>query len=339
MDVRAAVQALEQVADVREAHNWRVCHLGKKGTLTVALRALADVPLEQRKQVGARLNAARQQLEDAYRNKLQALQTQDTQDEDWSLPIPRESVGSMHPIEHVAGEIRTFFEAQGFVSADGPQIEDEEHNFCALNMPEDHPARQMHDTFYLTAGAGEARLLRTHTSSVQVRAMRAGKPPFYVFSSGAVYRRDYDQTHAPMFHQVEGLAVDKALDMGHLKGCLQAFCRSFFGDDVTLRFRPSFFPFTEPSAEVDIAFSRDAEGGGIRLGGDDWLEILGCGMVHPRVLEACGVDKDWRGFAFGMGVERLAMLKYGMRDLRMFFESDARWLRHYGFHPFSSVVR
>ncbi|MBC6444179.1 MAG: phenylalanine--tRNA ligase subunit alpha [Alphaproteobacteria bacterium GM202ARS2] len=347
-DVRAALQALEQVTDEQEAQAWRVGHLGKKGAVTLALRALSALPLQERKAQGRRLNEARQRLDEAYRARVAALQNkQPSEEADWSLPITDTPMGSFHPIEQVMGEIRAFFLGQGFAFADGPQIEDEEHNFCALNMPEDHPARQMHDTFYVQGGT---RLLRTHTSSVQVRAMRARQVKeggLYMFSAGPVYRRDYDQTHTPMFHQVEGLAVDKALDMGHLKGCLLAFCRSFFGGDVALRFRPSFFPFTEPSAEVDIAFSRtDKEGGlggvggegGLRLGGDEWMEILGCGMVHPKVLQACDIDSSqWRGFAFGMGVERLAMLKYGMRDLRMFFDSDMRWLQHYGFHPFAAV--
>jgi len=221
----------------------------------------------------------------------------------------------------------------GFTVAEGPEIENDFNNFTALNMPEDHPARQMHDTFYLSPTAdGINRVLRTHTSPVQVRTMLSRKPPIRVIAPGRTYRSDYDMTHTPMFHQVEGLVIDESTDMGHLRGCLTDFLRAFFQiDDLPLRFRPSFFPFTEPSAEVDIGCSR--QGGQLKLGNfGDWLEILGCGMVHPKVLEMCGIDATrYQGFAFGMGIERIAMLKYGIPDLRTFFESDLRWLKHYGF--------
>jgi len=221
----------------------------------------------------------------------------------------------------------------GFRVAEGPDIEDDFHNFTALNIPPDHPARAMHDTFYLPERADGSRLvLRTHTSPVQVRHMQKHKPPVRAIAPGRTYRNDSDMTHSPMFHQVEGLVVDETTHMGHLKGCLIDFCRAYFGvAELPVRFRPSFFPFTEPSAELDIGCSR--AGGELRLGaGDDWLEILGCGMVHPKVLEMCGVDPTrYQGFAFGMGIERIAMLKYGIPDLRTFYEADLRWLRHYGF--------
>jgi phenylalanyl-tRNA synthetase alpha chain len=228
----------------------------------------------------------------------------------------------------VIEEITAIFAELGFSVAEGPDIEDDEHNFTALNIPETHPARQMHDTFYLSGG----QVLRTHTSPVQIRTMRAGKPPFRCIAPGSTYRCDSDQTHTPMFHQVEGFVIDKNIHMGHLKGCLIAFLKAFFElDDVPVRFRPSFFPFTEPSAEVDIGCKRGKTE--LVIGaGDDWLEVLGCGMVHPNVLRNCGIDPDeWQGFAFGMGVERLAMLKYGIPDLRTFFDADIRWLQHYGF--------
>jgi phenylalanyl-tRNA synthetase alpha chain len=231
----------------------------------------------------------------------------------------------------------------GFSVAEGPDIEDDFHNFTALNFPAGHPARQMHDTFYLPDVPGKTgdqakRLLRTHTSTVQVHVMQTQKPPLRVIIPGRTYRSDYDMTHTPMFHQLEGLMIDKTTHMGHLKGCLIEFCKRFFEvDDLPTRFRPSFFPFTEPSAEMDIGCSR--AGGELKIGaGQDWLEILGCGMVHPNVLKNCGIDPDaYQGFAFGMGLERVAMLKYGIPDLRTFFESDLRWLKHYGFGPMEGV--
>ncbi len=216
--------------------------------------------------------------------------------------------------------------------ATGPDIEDEEHNFDALNIPAHHPARQMHDTFYLKSSSGNNKLLRTHTSPVQIRTMKAGKPPFRFIAPGATYRCDSDLTHTPMFHQIEGFVVDQNINMAHLKGCIIKFLQDFFEiEQLPVRFRPSFFPFTEPSAEVDIGCKRSKDE--LKIGaGDSWLEILGCGMIHPNVLKNCGINPDkWQGFAFGMGVERLAMLKYGIADLRTFFESDVRWLKHYGF--------
>jgi phenylalanyl-tRNA synthetase alpha chain len=239
----------------------------------------------------------------------------------------------LHPVSQVTEEIIAIFGEMGFGVAEGPDVEDDFKNFNALNIPPEHPARQMQDTFYLEAEQdGEPLLLRTHTSPVQIRTMLAGPPPYRVIAPGRTYRRDFDMTHTPMFHQVEGLMIDRRTHMGHLKGCLTDFVRAFFErDDIPVRFRPSYFPFTEPSAEMDIGCRRG--GGELVVGeGDDWLEILGCGMVHPNVLAAVDVDPEaWQGFAFGMGIDRVAMLKYGIPDLRTFFEADLRWLRHYGF--------
>jgi len=255
---------------------------------------------------------------------------------DVTLPVKSAVEGRIHPISQTIDELIVLFGEMGFAVADGPHIEDDFHNFTALNIPPEHPARQEQDTFYLAAAAadGGRKLLRTHTSPVQIRTMRTQKPPIRIIVPGRTFRSDHDATHSPMFHQVEGLVIDRSVHMGHLKGCLIEFCRAFFGlADLPVRFRPSYFPFTEPSAEVDIGCSR--EGGGLKIGaGGDWLEILGCGMVHPKVLKNCGIDPDiYQGFAFGMGIERIAMLKYGIPDLRTFYESDLRWLRHYGFLP------
>jgi phenylalanyl-tRNA synthetase alpha chain len=254
---------------------------------------------------------------------------------DVTLPVRAERAGHLHPISQTIDEIVAIFADMGFVLAEGPDVEDDFHNFTALNFPPGHPARDMHDTFYLPDRAdGSRMLLRTHTSPVQVRSMLSLKPPIRVICPGRTFRSDYDMTHTPMFHQVEGLVIDETTTMAHLKGCLVEFCRTFFDvDDLPLRFRPSFFPFTEPSAEVDIGCSR--KGGELKLGNyGDWLEILGCGMVHPNVLSACGIDPQrYQGFSFGMGIERIAMLKYGIPDLRTFFDADLRWLRHYGFLP------
>jgi phenylalanyl-tRNA synthetase alpha chain len=263
-----------------------------------------------------------------------------------TLPVRPAPDGRIHPISQTMDEVVAIFGEMGFAVAEGPDIEDDFHNFTALNIPPEHPARQMHDTFYM-AGHGPADgkgdlVLRTHTSPVQIRTMQHGKPPFRVIAPGRTYRSDSDATHTPMFHQVEGLWIDETTHMGHLKGCLVEFCRAYFAvPDLKLRFRPSFFPFTEPSAEVDVGCARD--GGGLRIGaGSDWLEILGCGMVHPKVLKICGIDPErYQGFAFGMGIERIAMLKHGIPDLRTFFDADVRWLRHYGFLPLDvpSLVR
>jgi phenylalanyl-tRNA synthetase alpha chain len=253
------------------------------------------------------------------------------------LPVREgpEARGRIHPISQVIDEITAIFGDMGFAVAEGPDVESDDLNFTKLNFPVGHPAREMHDTFFFAPDAnGERKLLRTHTSPVQVRTMLAQEPPIRVICPGRTYRMDSDQTHTPMFHQVEGLVIDKKAHFGHMKWILEEFCKAFFEvESVKMRFRPSFFPFTEPSAEVDIQCSR--KGGEIRFGeGEDWLEILGCGMVHPNVLKNCGLDPDvYQGFAWGMGIDRIAMLKYGMPDLRPFFEADIRWLSHYGFRP------
>jgi len=257
---------------------------------------------------------------------------------DVSLNPRPETAGVIHPLSRTLEDILAIFAEMGFVVAEGPDIESDYYNFTALNMPEDHPARQEHDTFYMTPDAdGQRKVLRTHTSPVQIRTMENMQPPIRIIAPGRTYRSDHDATHSPMFHQCEGLVIGDGITMAHLKGCLIEFCRAFFNvDDLPVRFRPSYFPFTEPSAEVDIGCSRD--GGGLTIGaGADWLEILGCGMVNPRVLEYCNIDpNEHQGFAFGMGLERLAMLKYGIPDLRPFYDSDLRWMRHYGFMPFDA---
>jgi len=315
--------------------------LGKSGEITLLLKQLGQIAPERRKEEGQRRNAVKESIAaaiEARRAVLEAAeleQTLATDRVDVSLPPAPAAEGRIHPISQTIDEIVAIFGEMGFTVAEGPDIEDDFHNFTALNIPPEHPARQMHDTFYLPARADGSRLLlRTHTSPVQVRIMQRTTPPLRIIAPGRTYRCDSDMTHTPMFHQVEALVVDETTHMGHLKGCIVEFARAFFQvADLPVRFRPSFFPFTEPSAEVDIGCSR--KGGELKLGNyGDWLEIMGCGMVHPRVLEACGIDpKRYQGFAFGMGIERIAMLKYGIPDLRTFFEADLRWLRHYGFLP------
>jgi phenylalanyl-tRNA synthetase alpha chain len=257
-----------------------------------------------------------------------------------TLPARPTHEGRLHPITQATQEICTILGDMGFEVVEGPEIEDDFHNFTALNIPEEHPARQLMDTFYLPGlRDGRPLLLRTHTSSVQIRTLLQRKPPLRILSLGRVFRSDFDQTHTPNFHQVEGLVIEKNITMAHLKGCLTEFCQAFFNvHDLPMRFRPNYFPFTEPSAEVDIGFSR-AEGR-LQIGpGDQWLEVLGCGMVHPNVLRHCGLDPDeYQGFAFGMGIERLAMLKFGIPDLRAFYEADQRWLMHYGYTPLDLPV-
>jgi phenylalanyl-tRNA synthetase alpha chain len=319
----------------------RVEALGKKGEITGLMKGLGAMSPEERRAAGAGLNAVKEAVSAAIEARRAALEAADlaaalARDRiDVSLPPRPEAAGRLHPISQTIDEIVAIFGEMGFAVAEGPDIEDDFHNFTALNIPPDHPARQMHDTFYLPERPDGSRMvLRTHTSPVQVRTMQQTPPPLRIIAPGRTYRCDSDMTHTPMFHQVEGLVIDETTHMGHLKGCLIDFCRAFFGvPDLPLRFRPSFFPFTEPSAEVDIGCSR--KGGELKLGNyGDWLEILGCGMVHPKVLALCGVDPDrYQGFAFGMGIERIAMLKYGIPDLRTFFEADLRWLRHYGFLP------
>jgi len=343
------VQQLEQellagiaaAADVRALEQLRVAALGRKGRVTKLMHTLGTMAPEDRKRAGPALNQLKTTLAKAitaresalHRAEIEARVVQETVDVTLA-PRPT-GEGRIHPVSQVTEEITAIFADMGFAVAEGPDIEDDFHNFTALNIPPEHPARQMHDTFYFAPQEnGERMLLRTHTSPVQVRAMRAGRPPFRIIAPGRTYRCDSDQTHTPMFHQVEGLAIDRAIHMGHLKGCLETFARTFFEiDSLRMRFRPSYFPFTEPSAEMDIGCDRRE--GEIVIGeGDDWLEILGCGMVNPRVLEQVGVDpNEYQGFAFGLGIDRAAMLKYGIPDLRAFFDSDLRWLQHYGFSP------
>jgi len=340
IDTAASPEALEEI---------RVRVLGRRGTLTAAMRELGGLDPEARRHAGAALNEAKDRIAAALaeagtrlgRAVLQARLAAERADP--TLPVPFAPQGRIHPISQTIDEIVAIFGEMGFAVAEGPHIEEDFYNFTALNIPPEHPARQEHDTFYLPERPDGTRLvLRTHTSPVQIRTMLKQPPPIRIIVPGRTFRCDHDATHSPMFHQVEGLVVDRTAHMGHLKGCLIEFCRAYFGvDDLPVRFRPSYFPFTEPSAEVDIGCSRT--GGELKIGaGGDWLEILGSGMVHPQVLQNCGIDPaEYQGFAFGMGIERVAMLKYGIPDLRTFYESDLRWLRYYGFVPLDipSLVR
>jgi phenylalanyl-tRNA synthetase alpha chain len=321
----------------------RVAALGKNGSLTALLKTLGTLPPEERKTQGPLINGLKDRVNAALAARREALKDAalearlNTESVDVTLPVreaPAE-IGRVHPITQVTDELTAIFADMGFAVAEGPDIETNDYNFTKLNFPEDHPARDMHDTFFFNPKPDGTRLLlRTHTSPVQVRTMLSQKPPIRVIIPGRTYRRDSDQTHTPMFHQVEGLVIDKGSHLGHLKWILEEFFKAFFEvDRVGMRFRPHFFPFTEPSLEVDLQYRRDK--GEVRFGeGDQWMEILGCGMVHPNVLKNCGLDPDeYQGFAWGMGIDRLAMLKYGMPDLRVFFEADERWLSHYGFRP------
>ncbi len=348
--VRAELLALIEGAESLDAiEQVRIEELGKKGRITGLMRGLASLPAEERRVQGAALNVLKDEIVaalDRRRTRLEdaALDVRlATERVDITLPPRPESHGFIHPISQTIDEVIAIFGEMGFAVAEGPDIEDDWHNFTALNIPPEHPARQEMDTFYLPGERdGHRVVLRTHTSPVQIRTMVASPPPLRIIAPGRTYRCDSDATHSPMFHQVEGLIVDEATHMGHLKGCLIDFLRAYFGvDELPVRFRPSYFPFTEPSAEVDIGCTRSA--GKLEIGhGSDWLEILGCGMVNPKVLAACGIDASrYQGFAFGMGLERITMLKYGIPDLRTFFESDLRWLRHYGFAALAipSLVR
>ena len=341
--VRAeALNSIAAAADLEALEGLRVSLLGKKGSISLLMKSLGEMSPEERKTAGQQLNAVKDAAAAALEERKAVLEASALDERlsreriDVTLPVRPEAQGRVHPISQTIDELTVLFGEMGFSVAEGPHIEDDFHNFTALNIPPEHPARQEQDTFYLAASApdGGRKLLRTHTSPVQIRTMLAQKPPIRIIVPGRTFRSDHDATHSPMFHQVEGLVIDKAAHMGHLKGCLIEFCRAFFGlADLPVRFRPSYFPFTEPSAEVDIGCSRD--GGSLKIGaGGDWLEILGCGMVHPKVLKNCNIDPGvYQGFAFGMGIERIAMLKYGIPDLRTFYESDLRWLKHYGFLP------
>jgi phenylalanyl-tRNA synthetase alpha chain len=335
------LSAIAAAADEPALEEVRVAALGKKGEISLKMRELGGMSPEERQVAGPALNALKDEIGAAIAAKKAALadaaldERLRTEWLDVTLPGRPRRQGTIHPVSQVTEEVTAIFADMGFSVAEGPQIETDWHNFDALNIPGHHPARAEMDTFYMARAEGDNRpphVLRTHTSPVQIRSMLARGAPLRIIAPGRVYRADYDQTHTPMFHQVEGLAIDRSITMANLKWVLEEFCRAFFEvDGVELRFRASHFPFTEPSAEVDIRCSW--EGGTLKLGeGDDWLEILGSGMVHPKVLEAGGIDPtQWQGFAFGMGIDRIAMLKYGIPDLRAFFESDLRWLRHYGF--------
>lgn len=337
--------------DMAALENVRVNALGKKGRITDLMKNLGTMSPDERKTAGAELNVLKDEIADLIEKQAQMLKKQEldarlsSEQLDVTLSPRPERKGSVHPISQTMDELVSIFAEMGFSVAEGPDIEDDFHNFTALNFPIGHPAREMHDTFYLPndereTGEAQKKLLRTHTSTVQIRHMMNNKPPCKIICMGRVYRSDWDITHTPVFHQMEGLVIDKSTHMGHLKGCLMDFVRNYFEiDDLPVRFRPSFFPFTEPGAEMDIGCSR--KDGGLKIGaGDSWLEILGCGMVHPNVIANCGLDpNEYQGFAFGMGVERIAMLKYGIPDLRSFFESDTRWLSHYASDPLNRPNR
>jgi phenylalanyl-tRNA synthetase alpha chain len=322
----------------------RVSALGKTGRISGLLKTLGALPPEERKVTGAAINAVRDAISASLEARKDVLEAAHLAERlakeriDLSLPSAPRPKGGVHPTLQVMDEMIAIFADMGFEVAEGPDIEDDFHNFTALNFPEKHPAREMHDTFFFNPDEnGMRKLLRTHTSPVQIRSMISGKPPFRLIVPGRVFRCDSDQTHTPMFHQIEGLVIDKTAHMGHLKWVLETFISRFFEtDSVTTQFRPHHFPFTEPSAEMDVRCSW--EKGELKVGtGDSWLEILGCGMVHPNVLRACGVDPDeYQGFAWGMGVDRLTMLKYGVPDLRDMFAADTRWLGHYGFSGFAA---
>ena len=337
------VNAIAAASDEAALEAVRVAAIGKAGSISGLLKTLGAMTPDERKEKGPLINGLRDRITEALATKREALKSAaldarlQSERVDVTLPLPQSPAarGRIHPISQVIDELTTIFADMGFSVAEGSDIETDFFNFTALNFPVGHPAREMHDTFFFNPDdKGERKLLRTHTSPVQIHTMMSVKPPLRVIIPGRTYRCDSDQTHTPMFHQVEGLVIDKGSHLGHLKWILAEFCKSFFEvDDVKMRFRPSFFPFTEPSVEVDIQCSR--KGGEIRFGeGEDWLEILGCGMVHPNVIRNCGLDPDeYQGFAWGMGIDRIAMLKYGMPDLRPFFEADLRWLSHYGFRP------
>ena len=347
-DSKAKGQWLAAIAaapDMITLEDIRVSVLGKKGHITEQMKTLGALPADARKARGAALNVLKDEIATALEARQKVLSVaalseklaRDTIDVTLA-PRPSASTspseGRIHPTSQTIDEIVTIFASMGFSVATGPDIESDWNNFEALNFPPNHPARQMQDTLFMPPQDGKPMVLRTHTSPVQIRTLMSQKPPIRIIAPGRTYRHDYDLTHTPMFHQFEGLVIDETTHMGNLRGCLLDFLRSFFGiDDLPIRFRPSYFPFTEPSAEIDIGCAR--KGGELKIGNfGDWLEIGGAGMVHPNVLRNCGVDSDkYQGFAFGMGIERMAMLKYGIPDLRTFFDADLRWLKHYGFMP------
>ena len=337
------IEAIDNADSEEKLNEVRVKAVGKKGKISELLKSLGSLTPEDRKTKGEEFNELKTRINNALSSrqktlsdlKLEAKLVADSID--ISLPVRLGSMneGRVHPVSQVIDELTAIFADMGFAIAEGPDIETDYYNFTALNFPENHPAREMHDTFFFPKQEdGTRKVLRTHTSPVQIRTMKSQEPPIRVMIPGRTYRCDSDQTHTPMFHQVEGLVIDKSTHIGHLKWTLEVFCKTFFEvQDVRMRFRPSFFPFTEPSLEVDVGCS--FEDGEVRIGeGDKWLEILGCGMVHPKVLRNCELDPDvFQGFAFGLGIDRLGMLKYGMSDLRGFFNADIRWLKHYGVRP------
>ncbi|MBS0959475.1 MULTISPECIES: phenylalanine--tRNA ligase subunit alpha [Acetobacter] len=342
---QSVLSELAEAADLKAWDAVRVGVLGKSGRLTTLLKALGKMQPEERKARGAALNRLRDELSRAVEARGQELEAAALEARliaervDVSQPPPASPRGAIHPISRAVEEMTAIFGAMGFSVAEGPDIETDWHNFSALNTPDHHPARTDHDTFYIAPSPelDVTHVLRTQTSGVQIRTMLQQQPPLRVICPGRTYRADHDATHSPMFHQCEGLVIGKDITLGHLKGCLIEFLRVFFGKpDLPVRFRSSYFPFTEPSMEVDIGWSRRT---GEIGGGEDWLEVLGSGMVHARVLANCGLDpREWQGFAFGMGIERLAMLKNGIPDLRSFYESDIRWLRHYGSDPLAPAL-
>ena len=337
----AALSKIEESATLEALDEWRVEFLGKLGVISQLLKTLGGLPSDVRNDKSRVYNGLREAVTNAIAAKKAGLETAilnerlATERLDMTLPAPEAPRGTVHPVSQVMDELAEIFADMGFAVAEGPEIEDDWHNFSALNIPETHPARAMHDTFYFPNKDSEGRsmLLRTHTSPVQIRTMTSQEPPIRIIAPGRVYRSDSDATHTPMFHQIEGLVIDKGIHLGHLKWTLETFLKAFFErDDVVLRLRPSYFPFTEPSVEVDVGYSM-VKGKRVIGGSEGWMEVLGSGMVHRKVIEACGLDPDvWQGFAFGTGVDRLAMLKYGMDDLRAFFDGDNRWLQHYGFN-------
>ncbi|MES1156252.1 MAG: phenylalanine--tRNA ligase subunit alpha [Alphaproteobacteria bacterium] len=339
---RELLDRIANASDEAAVENVRVEALGKQGAVSTLMKTLGSMSPDERQVMGPKLNGLKDRIGEAIVAKKTELAEAALEAKlraeavDVTLPAQRVRQGAIHPVSHVMEELAAIFGEMGFALEEGPDIESDWYNFTALNFPPKHPARDMHDTFFLpTDEKGERKVLRTHTSPVQIRTMMKQKPPIRMICMGRTFRKDSDATHTPMFHQIEGLVIDETTNMADLKGTLMAFIKAYFEvDDVEVRFRPHHFPFTEPSAEMDVRCDRS--GGQLKIGqGEDWLEILGCGMVHPNVIKNCGLDPEkHQGYAFGLGVDRLAMLKYGMSDLRAFFDADTRWLKHYGFSPY-----
>ena len=340
LDKSEILKKIDNTSNLSELEDIRLFFLGKKGLITSEMKSLSSLDIEQKKQKGQQLNVLKNFIENELIKKKNYLDTVLVNEKikkekiDVTLSPRNYEIGKIHPISQSIYKVIDIFANMGFSVESGPDIESDFNNFTALNIPSHHPAREMQDTFYIQDSSNEEKVLRTHTSPVQVRTMLRTKPPIRIIVPGRTYRSDSDSTHTPMFHQVEGLLIDENSTMAHLKGCLVDFLKEFFEiNELKYRFRPSYFPFTEPSAEMDIAFTK--KNNALNIGeGEDWLEILGCGMVNPKVLENCKIDPNkYQGFAFGMGIERLSMLKYGITDMRGFFESDFKWLDHYGFSP------